>query len=175
MKITTLTVEIHEKRAHPSERGHYDSRVSLTAWIDDGENYENVALDLKNKAGAMVTSECDSWVSKILTRGKHDTARIDLEWICDQLRNRLPTDTDVEQFERHLAVLLDFEHPQWHAKLKAAQAEYLTSSRRILKKIVDNAGQRELFLHEKQVFAELVAQLPEDERQGYIDKMSDAQ
>lgn len=121
MKIQTVTVECHEKRAHPSEMGHYDSSVSYTAEVDEGEIPEKVVERIQFVARQQVAAECDRWIAEIKTREAQESARRDLQWIVDRLENRLPIDTDAEQFEKKLTLLPENEHPEWRAKLKAAQ------------------------------------------------------
>lgn len=174
MKIQTVTVECHEKRAHPSEMGHYDSKVELTAELDPGENAEIVVAHLQYMARQQVGVECSRWIEEIKTREAQEKARNDLRWIVERLENRLPTDTDAEQFEKRLATLPNAEHPEWRAKLKAAQGEYLQRIKGDLDRIVERVGRRGATARDESDVGELIPQLPESERQGYIDKMSDA-
>lgn len=171
MKITTVTVECHEKRNHPTgEYSHFDSRVALTAEIDPGEDAQIVVANLQFQARQQVAVECDIWVNGILTREAQDRARNDLQWLVDRLENRLPTDTDAEQFEKKLTLLPDTEHAEWRAKLKATQGEYLTGIKGDLDRIIERAGRKQLSPREISDFDDLVTRLPESERQGYIDQ-----
>lgn len=65
MKITTVSVQIHEKRNHPHEYGHYDASVTLTADVDDGESYGDVINRLRDVARSHVADECDEWIERI--------------------------------------------------------------------------------------------------------------
>lgn len=174
MKIQTVSVECHEKRAHPSEMGHFDSKVELTAELDPGENADIVVAHLQYMARQQVGVECSRWIEEIKTREAQDKARNDLQWLCDRLENRLPDDRDTEQFDKKLILLPLDEHTEWQVKLFAAQGEYLSRCKRDLDRIVERVGRRGATARDESDVDELIAQLSEDERQGYIDKMSDA-
>jgi hypothetical protein len=65
MEITSVTVSVHEKRNHPHEFGHYDCDVRFTADLEDGEDADLVARQLRHRAGVQVAAECDAWVEGI--------------------------------------------------------------------------------------------------------------
>lgn len=175
MKITIVVVEAHEKRANPSAMGHYDSSISYTIDVDEGDNAEDIVTSYQFFARQQVAVECDIWVNGILTREAQDRARNDLQWIVDRLENRLPDDRDAEQFEKKLALLHPSEWAEWRAKLKSAQGEFLSRIKGDLDRIVEKAGRKQLSPREISEYLELKHRLPEEEeRQGYIDKMNDA-
>lgn len=174
MKITQVVVEIHEKRNHPNAYGHYDARVSYTAELLDGEYAADTVEKLQFVARQQVAAECDRWIEEIKTREAQESARRDLQWIVDRLENRLPNDHDTADFEGKIALLPGGEHPEWRDKLAKAQAEFLSRIKSDLDRIAERVGRRGATARDEGDFGELMARLPEDEHQGYIDKMSDA-
>ena len=70
MKITQVTVTIHEKRNNPFAYGHYDATVSLTADLVPNDIYETAIQTLQTTARQYVLEECDRWEHQLraLTR-----------------------------------------------------------------------------------------------------------
>lgn len=65
MKVVEVVVEVHEKRSHPDEHGHFDASVRLTAEVEDGAYDDLVILRLREIARMHVAQECDDWVASI--------------------------------------------------------------------------------------------------------------
>lgn len=65
MKVTEVTVTIHEKKNHPHEYGHYDASVTLTARPEQDEHCDNVIESLQREARRRVIEEIDSWIAFI--------------------------------------------------------------------------------------------------------------
>jgi hypothetical protein len=81
MKITQIKVSIHEKRNHPTEYGHYDSEVHLTAELEEediGQEDELIPL-LRDQARAQVKEECDAWEQNVLTAQRIEHLRFAFE------------------------------------------------------------------------------------------------
>ena len=60
MRVTEVTVEVHEKRNHPHEYGHYDCSVTLAAVLDDWEPSDASISELRAMAAAHVKHHLDS-------------------------------------------------------------------------------------------------------------------
>lgn len=70
MKVTQVTVTVHEKRNHPHEFGHYDCSVALTAEVGaELEAHDAIAL-LRAKARVQVLEECANWETNVRREGR---------------------------------------------------------------------------------------------------------
>jgi len=65
MIVSTIVVEVHEKRNHPHEYGHRDCSIRIEAGLDEGEDAESVITRLRGKAQKHVDLELDAWVAKV--------------------------------------------------------------------------------------------------------------
>jgi len=63
MKVEWVEVEVHEKRAHPHEMGHYDCSARAHAVVerDDGVEWLKNIEDLIGGLRVYVSGECDRW------------------------------------------------------------------------------------------------------------------
>lgn len=174
MKIQSVTVEIHEKRAHPSEMGHYDAKVSYTVEVEDGDDPENVMLHWKSRACAAVESECDYWVASVEHKRKVVEAKSSLQWIVDRAKSNNVYSDDPENFENYLAILPPEENGEWRDKLTAAKESWLVEVRGRLNNYIDQAERGTLSNRGQENFSYALADLPENERQSYRDRLTAA-
>lgn len=65
MQVTNVTIDIHEKKNHPHEFGHFDARCSMSAQIGESEDGDDVADDLRTLCRAHVQSEIDRWLEDV--------------------------------------------------------------------------------------------------------------
>ena len=114
MEITQVVVNIHEKRNHPHEYGHYDASVTFTAWVEPEEDAGAVTELLRARARRQVFAECDAWGEKI--REDHRISRLlgdfnlninQLSWQtdkrverCNEIIAKLPEEMQAEHRER---------------------------------------------------------------------------
>ena len=63
MKVEWVEVEVHEKRAHPYEMGHYDCSARAHAVVerDDGMKWLKNIEDLVVSLRIQVSGECNRW------------------------------------------------------------------------------------------------------------------
>jgi hypothetical protein len=87
MNITSVTVTIHEKRAHPHAMGHKDCEVSLTAELEPGDIVFNKISELRYKANSQVETELDKWIDGIKEEQKLAVLRFDLAQKLRSVRN----------------------------------------------------------------------------------------
>lgn len=65
MRVTEVSVSVHEKRNHPTEYGHRDCSVQIVASVEHLESADVVARELLGKATAHVQRELDVWIDDI--------------------------------------------------------------------------------------------------------------
>ena len=82
MKITHVEVEVHEKRNHPYEYGHYDASVRLCADVDDTDGVHAVIDELRDIARWHVKTECDQWRNSLSTPSPYEDL-LDAEGVDD--------------------------------------------------------------------------------------------
>lgn len=174
MKIQTITVEAHEKRAHPHEMGHYDSRVALTAEVQPGDDYEGVALTLQVRARAMVLTECDTWIRAIEYERKVDAARNSLGYILNRAEHGAPDNEDANRFEEKLQLLPEPEQAEYRTKYAAAQIKGKEYIERRLNRLVEGVTRGRLGWDDEDSFGELLERLPDDEATAWEAKMAAA-
>lgn len=175
MKVKTITINIHEKKAHPHEMGHRDAGVTYIIEIDSADNPEDIVTCYRALARDHVEMELDLWIAEIKRKEAEDSARTNLHWIVDRLENRPSDEDDEEKFGKNLAILPDSEQTEWRAKLVAAKGEYLARIKRDLDRIIERVSRHGVTARDESYVDMLMQQLPEDERQEYIKRMADAE
>lgn len=63
MKVREITIESHEKRAHPHSMGHRDVSITLTARLDKDDDPALMAEVLQAEADAHVDKYLDEWIA----------------------------------------------------------------------------------------------------------------
>lgn len=174
MKVQTVTVEIHEKRAHPTEMGHYDAKVEYTAQVGEWDDPNILVANLQFIARQQVADECDRWVAEIERRRQVEGAKSGLDWIIDRAKGDNVYDSDAEETAKHLSVLSAAEQANYRAKLETAQQGFVASLRNRLNNYIQKAEQGNLSTRSLEYFHDYVNRLPEDEQQGYLDRMTAA-
>lgn len=174
MKIQTITVEIHEKRNHPHEYGHYDSKVSYTAQLDEGEDAGEAVRHLQFHARQNVAIECDRWIADIEWKRQIDAAKTQLDWIIDRAENNVAMRSDAENFAQNLAILPSKQRDEYCAKLETAKQTYLTALKRRLEEDLKDAARGDLSKYNAGIYYQLLDNLPEAERADYRTRMEAA-
>jgi hypothetical protein len=65
MEITEVSVEVGEVRNHPFEYGNRRASVRMTAALDEVDNHEVSAAELRLMARQQVEAELDGWEERI--------------------------------------------------------------------------------------------------------------
>ena len=65
MIVSTIVVEVHEKRNHPHEYGHRDCSIRIEATLEPGEDFDQETILLVAKAQKHVDYELDAWFAKV--------------------------------------------------------------------------------------------------------------
>lgn len=167
MKVQTVTVEVHEKRAHPSEMGHYDSSVTYTVQIDEGESAEEIVINYQFLARQHVAIECDRWVQEIERKSEMDSARSDLNWMITCAADSPAKEFDEERFGMKLAILPSDEQSEYVFRLEAAKAHYTKTLERALQVMIDRAQTRGFGKYDRQEFEYALEGFPESECAAY--------
>lgn len=173
MKITTVTVEIHEKRNHPHEYGHRDAQVAYTADLDEGEEADAAVVQLQLQARQRVEAELDRWIAEVEQQRTWETARSQLGYMVSRAEG---DDIDVAEFARHLLNLPEGEREEYQTNLAAAQAKYNKALRDELSRLIERAEKdiRPPGSWEESRFDLFVNKLPEEEQEGYRLQMATA-
>jgi hypothetical protein len=174
MNIQTVTVEIHEKRNHPHEYGHYDARVAYTAQVEEGESAEDVASRLQELARTQVEAECDRWIEEIELEVKKESARQNLYWVIGRAESGCINPEDGKDFEESIALLPAAEQEEYRGKLEAARQKYLSYVKARLEDNISDAAKGKLTQRGKDAFFTLLEDLPEAERAEYRTRMEEA-
>jgi hypothetical protein len=174
MNIQTVTVEIHEKRNHPHEYGHYDARVAYTAQVEEGESAENVASRLQELARTQVEAECDRWIEGIELEVKKESARQDLCWIIGRAESGCPNPEDGKDFDESIALLSEAEQEEYQGKLEAAKRRYVSYVKSRLEAKLSDAAKGKLTQRGREAFCTMLEDLPEAEREEYRARMEAA-
>lgn len=95
MKVTQITVSVHEKRNHPYEYGHYDAEVRLTADMEEGDTVAGTAAALRDMARIEVTNECDGWIDTVNYKRQEAEREAQAAWE----RRRLAMQQEIEDEE----------------------------------------------------------------------------
>lgn len=66
MDIKEVSVEVGETRNHPFEYGNRRASVRMTAGLDEGDNHEVSAAELRLMARQQVEAELDGWEKDLL-------------------------------------------------------------------------------------------------------------
>lgn len=172
MKVQTVTVEIHEKRNHPNEYGHYDARVAYTVEIEHDENPAEVVSDFQCLAREQVLNECDHWIAEIERKRKIESSKSSLGWIIDRAADRRLNTTDEAEFSKHIDILPENERAYYVAKLDDAKAAYLKDIRTNLDNLIAAAGRTgKSWNDDRYHFDRLLESLDTDEQQDYRNSM----
>lgn len=171
MKIQSITVEIHEKRNHPHEYGHYDARVSYTVEPNAPENPEDVVAYLQSVARQQVAAECDRWIADINRKQEIGSAKSDLDWMITRAGDSPAEEFNEERFNTKLAVLPVEEQAEYLSRLEVAKAQYIKNLDQALQGMIDRAKSRGLSKYERQDFEYALKGLPETERDSYRQRM----
>jgi len=131
MQLTNVRVEIHEKRNHPHEYGHYDATVGYTAMVEPGEDAEAAVAALRQLAHENVTAQCNTWIEAIRQERALAQARETLDYLTAQARRGWVMDEeDVEKLESSLAELPEAERAIRRELLDKAATEGAQRPRR---------------------------------------------
>ncbi len=82
MKVREITIESHEKRAHPHAMGHRDVSITLTARLDKDDDPALMAEVLQAEADAHVDKYLDEWISQIAAAREAEKQRAEVETKC---------------------------------------------------------------------------------------------
>ncbi len=172
MKVQTVTVEIHEKRNHPNEYGHYDARVAYTVEVETAENPADVVSSYQFLARQQVANECDRWIAELERKKLVLNAKQELRWIIDRARDGYVEKNDDDQFELYLIPLSEGERAEYTAKLIAAKDEYLSAMRKRLNADIESVESgKPISNYNLKVFYQLLDNLPADEREDFRNSM----
>jgi hypothetical protein len=174
MNVKTITVEIHEKRNHPHEYGHYDARVSYTVELEEGDSPEMATLAYLSTARQQVVTECDRWIAEIEHKRQVEEAKRELHWILERAKSSGVQDNDAENFEENLLALPTEQQDEYRAKLEAAKQEYLSGMRERLENDIKAAEKGLLSQYSQANFYVVLNNLPEAERDAYRIRMENA-
>jgi len=72
MRITEVTVGVHQKKNHPYEYGNFDCEVRLTAVVGDDDCIDDVVKGLRNQAGDHVRNECSLFIARVEKERERD-------------------------------------------------------------------------------------------------------
>lgn len=172
MKVQTVTVKTHEKRAHPSAMGHYDAEVGYTAELEDGEDVTSAVELLQFQSRQHVAIECDRWEAGVKLEEKRSSARSSLNWIIERAKSGLFEEST--QFEEHLLLFPAEVQADYRAKLAAAQVEQKANTEKRLNRYINLAAKTTLSWNDKDRFESFLQDVPEDERQAWQDKLAAA-
>ena len=106
MKITQVTVMVHEKRNHPFEYGHYDAEVRLTADLDSSDGAIDTVERLTRQARIAVVAECDQWIDSLASKQRAAHAVGKIERLLRQM-NMEYSDEYYESYAQQLVDLLN--------------------------------------------------------------------
>lgn len=174
MKIQTITVEIHEKRNHPHEYGHYDSRVSYTAQLDEGEEAAQVVESLQFQARQQVAIECDRWIADIERKHQIEKTRDDLRWTIQNARNNGFSAEKMTLFQQKLEHLPVEERTTFWHDLNSAIGEYHNGIADTLTDAIRRAARHTLSTGQRERFYELLQEMPEPIQADYRARMEAA-
>ena len=106
MKITQVTVMVHEKRNHPFEYGHYDAEVRLTADLDSTDGAIDAVEQLTRHARVAVVAECDQWIDSLERKRRAAHAVQEIERLLRQMKREY-SDEYYESYAQQLVDLLN--------------------------------------------------------------------
>ena len=106
MKITQVTVMVHEKRNHPFEYGHYDAEVRLTADLDSTDGAIDAVEQLTRHARVAVVAECDQWIDSLERKRRAAHAVQEIERLLRQMKREY-SDEYYESYAQQLVELLN--------------------------------------------------------------------
>lgn len=86
MRVTEVSVSVHEKRNHPTEYGHRDCSVQIVASVEHLEAADVVARELLGKATAHVQRELGEWITVIEQDYRLAEVRSEVHFQMRQLR-----------------------------------------------------------------------------------------
>jgi uncharacterized protein with PIN domain len=174
MNIQSVTVEIHEKRNHPHEYGHYDALVAYTAQVEEGESAEDVINRLRVLARQQVEAECDRWIKEIELEVKRAEAKQRLYWIVSRAKSGNPDGDDDKDFEEYTNLLSEDEQKEYRDKLAAAKQEYVSCIKDRLDGYIEDIANRRGSLVARRKFDAFLEYLSEAEREEYRARMEAA-
>lgn len=90
LNVQSVVVQVHEKRNHPYEYGHYDCQVTLEARVADDRSLDVQIAHLRDKAAAHVRDHLGAWIAGI--EREREEAAIEAKW--QQLENRIAIEID---------------------------------------------------------------------------------
>lgn len=171
MKIQSVTVEIHEKRNHPHEYGHFDASVSYTVQVEDGEDADSVIELLRAKARDHVEAELDAKIWAVDLERKRSEARSNLRWIVSRAAHAEHGDIDAEEFEKNLQLLEPDEQIEYRGELDRAKEEYWAAMRKNLNGYIDMAERNKASSFDIDRFNIGLEYMPEAERSDFLRRM----
>lgn len=175
MKIQTVTVEIHEKRNHPHEYGHYDSRVSYTAQLDEGEQAAQVVESLQFQARQQVAIECDRWIADVERKKEIEKARDDLRWAIQRAGNNAFSAEQMTKFNEKVQILPAEERDYYWTQLNKAIGQYRQEINEDLDRLIEGAKKhKRLPSHDSVRFDLLLDNLSESDQADYRARMDAA-
>ncbi len=95
MRVSEVTVTVHEKRSLPDYYGYYDCNVTMTAQVDqrEREGADSAVQRLRDTARHHVREECDGWIrglsrrralSHLIDRFEHASSAEELELLVEE-------------------------------------------------------------------------------------------
>lgn len=122
MKITQVTVSIHEKRNHPYEFGHYDCSVTYSADLAGQDNVDEVTLALRGKARGHVEIECDRWLDTIHEKRRIGDIECRLHPMLESVANNYHKLSYAKRCVRQIRKLPQQLQEPWRGRLREALA-----------------------------------------------------
>lgn len=122
MIVKTVTVEVHEKKNHPYEYGHYDASVRLEADLDPNENADDLIDRLQRQAAFKVQAQCALWIIEIEKDRRKTKIANDLDYalsMAQGARHRKEMEQWLIQARGHLSEGGDLFHPAEITELSA--------------------------------------------------------
>lgn len=174
MKVQTVTVEIHEKRNHPYEYGHFDASVSYTVQVEEGEDADLIIKSVQAKAREHVEAELDAKIEAVNLERKRSEARSNLHWVISRADHAEHTDIDAQQFEKNVQLLEPDEQVEYRGKLDRAKEEYWAAMRNNLNGYIDKAERNKADSFDIDCFNTQLEYMPEAERSDFLQRMEAA-
>ncbi len=84
--VTEVTVEVHEKRNHPFEYGHYDCSARVTAKVEPEDSVDVTLFALRKQARFHVKQECDEWENGLREQNRLEHLRGSINSRMNSLR-----------------------------------------------------------------------------------------
>lgn len=102
MKVTEVTVTIHEKRNNPFKCGHYDCSVTYRAELEKPDSYGQRTRRLREIARAHVEEECAKWEDTLREQHRIEKLEGDISFYM----SRVVTSAEPEAYRERVEDLI---------------------------------------------------------------------